>query len=219
MAIRKPSWLRSWLNKLNWDIFGWKVYVGDAIEEAIDWALDWINWAISRAEAAWTRAGIALSRIIEEAKELTRLLYREIQKVLNLIDAWWGDLGEWWLTKVTWLKGLIGAAEDFLEDLIDNVARSLQRLNAAWDDFKRDTLPKLIDFSWWRGFWGGMYSNISDWWEPVSAQLGDSFGAITDGIISELNQFSQKLAEMGEFFTDPVKWLYDRLENFMDRYW
>lgn len=41
--LQKPEWLRLWLQNLNWDVFSFHIYVGDAVEEAIDWVLGWLN--------------------------------------------------------------------------------------------------------------------------------------------------------------------------------
>ncbi|GAI79073.1 unnamed protein product, partial [marine sediment metagenome] len=137
MAISKPSWLRTWLDRLNWDIFTWKVYVGDAVERALDWALDWINWAIARGEAAWSRAGVAIDKAIELAKDLGKTIDREIDKILARITTWGDNLGNWWETKKEWIRDRIDLAREKLEDLIDDVERGFASLDAAWDSFRR----------------------------------------------------------------------------------
>lgn len=218
MAISKPSWLRSWLNRLNWDIFTWRVYVGDAVEDAIDWALDWINWAIARADAAWSRAGVAIDKAIELFKDLGKTIDREIDKVLARITTWWYELGQWWETRKPIIQGWIDAALGFLSDRIDDVKKSLQRLDVAWDSFRRDTLPGLLDFTWFKSWWGRTWTNFAEWegwfWNKTTDRIETEVKPVRD----EVNKHTTWLDMVKELFTDPEKWLLEIIERMLARF-
>lgn len=213
MAISKPSWLRSWLDTLNWDILVWRVYVGDAVESAIDWAIYYLNNILDWAVTAYNWGVAAWNKAVEEAKELGKRIDWEVDKLLGKIDAWPSQLGDWWEGKKQWVLGRIEVAASSLEDLINDVKRGVASLTIAWESFKRDTLPKLLNFSWVAVFYGKGIATINDWWLPTKQKLEDSFNAITVNIISELNQVNQKLADWGGFFANPWQWLLDRFAD------
>lgn len=219
MAIRKPSWLRSWLNKLNWDIFSWKVYVGDAIEDGIDWAIDWINWGIGQAVIAYGKALEAWDKAVEIGKELGKTINREIDKVLARIATWWGDLDNWWSAKREWVKDRIAQARDTLEDRIDDVRGQLSSLLVAWDNFWENTWPQLLkDF----GALGVKVGNFFTLTLPTLASKLD-VGKAFDDFRLEWKDFFNFWGSLGrevmEFFTDPLQWVYDKLDEWFERFW
>lgn len=218
MAIRKPPWLRSWFDRLNWNIFTWRIYVGDAVERALDWAEDWINWAIARAEAAWSRAGVALYKAIDLAKELGRTIDREIDKVLARISTWWYDLGDWWETKKRWVRDLLLASSDFLEGLIDDVERGFASLDAAWDSFRRDTLPGLLSTTWFTTWWGRKWTDFTDWegwfWNKTTDRIETEVKPVRD----EVNKHTTWFDMVKELFEEPEEWLLKMIERMLARF-
>ena len=226
MAVSKPSWLRSWLNKLNWDIFTWKVYIGDAIEDAIDWALEWINWGINEATKAYNKAWDAYFYAVDVYKDLRSQIYQDTQDLWDRGFAWWSELGEWWNSKKEWVKDRIQVARDTLEDLYNSLSRSLNSLATAWDSFKRDTLPGLVDFTWWTSFWGANIPHISDWWAAKRQEIDDFVGATTKPIRDELNKYLDTLSSAKQLFSDPLawpdhfaRWVLNWIESIIARIW
>lgn len=219
MAIYKPSWLRNLLDKLNWDIFTWKVYVGDAIERGIDWALAWIDWGIEQAAAAYSYADSAFREAVDTFRILSARLNTEVSRIYDKISTWWGDLGEWWSTKVTWIRDLVAAAEDFWAARIRDVTRTLQGLDAAWDNFRRYTLPSLLDTSWIRAFFGRGIASISEWWASRRQEINERIDTEVTPVRDEVNKHTSWLDLVKELFTDPEKFLYDLAIRMIERFW
>ncbi len=218
MEISKPSWLRNWLNKLNWDIFVWKVYVGDAIEGAIDWVIDKVNLVLGRAEAAYNKALEAWDYARELANSLGETINREVQDILARSSTWWDQLAEWWQAKRSLIQDLIDAGMDKLRPAIDQVRSLLAKIDAAWDSFRRDTLPSLLSMDYWTAFWGGRVATISDWWAARRQQIDDAREAALKPVRDEVNKHSTKLDLIKDLFTDPEKWLLDRIESMIARF-
>lgn len=219
MAIEKPPELRRWLDTLNWDIFTWRVYVGDAVESAIDWSLAYINNALDWGVSAYSWAQYALSQAQSLFNQVLTTINREISGVLGRIDAWWGDLGDWWYTKVTWIYDVVDSAYDTLRAYTDSVRSSLNKLSVAWDDFRISTLPGLLGWGWVRDFFGAGVSGIDDWWEARRRQLRDTVAIIIAPLQEELRQQAARLEVISDVFADPEKWLLDRIESMLARFW
>lgn len=211
MAITKPSWLRTWLSRLNWDVFTWKVYIGDAIEEAIDWLLGWVNWGIDQANRAYNQAWDAYYKAVAIAGDLTGLIYREINDVLSLVNTWWSDLGDWWSARAQDVKYWIDVAGDFLQYQINSLGRSLDGLRIAWEGFLRGTLPGLLSMDRWTAFWGGAWQSIGDWWGARLDQVKDLLSTATDPITDQVNKLTAVVDMIKEFIDDPLSYILGKL--------
>lgn len=219
MALSKPSWLRSMLDRLNWDIFTWKVYVGDAIELGIDWALDWINWSIDQASRAYNKALEAISAVVELAGELRSRINAEIYLVLNRISTWGSILSDWWSARRQDVKDWIEAAKDLLKDLIDDAWIAIGQINVAWDNFRFNTLPGLVDFDNIRAWFGEGFKSLSDWWAARWQQIREANEAEIKPIRDEVNRHTTWLDLVREFFADPQQFLYDTMLKVIERFW
>lgn len=204
MAVSKPSWLRSWLSKLNWDIFTWRVYIGDAIEGAIDWLLMVTNNALDFATLAFNKALDAWNKAVELGKELTTIVNKFRSEVFDRINVWWDELGEWWETKKQWVKKLLLASSDFLRGLINNLERGLASLTVAWDNFRKDTLPRLLDISWFTAWWGRRAASFGDWWNAARDHIFNRLETEVKPVRDEVNKHSSWLDLIKELFTDPL---------------
>ena len=197
MKVSKPTWLSRVLGLLNWDIFTWKVYIGDAVEHAIDWALQWVNWGIDQANIAYNKAVDAWNKALEVYRDLRALVYSEVQKAINLAAT----------------------AKDWLNDRIDDAWQVINKVDTAWDNFRTQTLPKLLDTQWVIGFFGKKISSITDWWSPKKQEITDQIDTEVTPIRDELNKHSSWLDLIKDLFTDPEKWLLDRIESMLARFW
>lgn len=219
MAISKPSWLRTWLDSLNWDILTWHVYVGDAIESAIDWAIGWLNWGILQAELAWNKAVAAWDKAVEVGKNAWNDLMKEADKLWANIDTWWSDLGEWWEGKKQDIGEWIDTAKEDVGEWWDSLKQDLGELHTAWDSFWENTWPQLIkDFNAWVVKVGNFFTVTL----PGLASHKDVDKAIADDKLTwkDLWNFWGDFGkEVGVFFSDPEEWLLDKLEKMLARFW
>jgi hypothetical protein len=219
MAISKPSWLRTWLEKLNWDILTWKVYVGDAIESGIDWAIGWINWGIYQAEQASNKAVAAWDKAVEVGRNAWNDLMKEVAPIWAQIDIWWSDLGEWWEGKKQDIREWIDAAEEVVGEWWDSLKQDFDKLHLAWDNFWTTTWPQLLkDFNTLLVNVGNFFTQTLP---KLAAQLDitkalDNFRLEWKDLF---NFWGDRGKEVSAFFADPGEWLLDKIEKMLERFW
>lgn len=143
--ISIPYWLRSILQSLNWDIFTWRVYVGDAILDALEWIISWLNYGIDLAGEAYQLASQALSEALEEADRIRRVLLSEIYDIWDEILTWPAQLRELGELILFEASRILDDSVDWLLDKISNTYEAIQNTQDRLSDFFRNTLPSLVD--------------------------------------------------------------------------
>lgn len=147
----------------------------------------------------------------------------------KILDAWnwfrdrwnwfWQSAGEWWGTIIPTVRGWIDIATTGLDSLkvawnnfwnitFPEWTGKLNNLSASWTNFWAVTLPTLVSFQWLSTWWNSKLKEVDDLmvtklkdWFPFYKSLADLWNSVA------------------EFITDPLQWLYDRLEVFFDRFW
>ena len=197
MAISKPTWLRNWLSKLNWDIFTWKLYIGDAIENGIDWVITWINLQVEMVDRAQSAADLAYDKALEVDTSLRKDIALDLSEVYQELDKLESELSEQW-------KGVFEAFEKavnkFISDLdarTDYLEYIVAELSKWWDNFRFNILPLL----------------------PTKQEVEDVLKAETDPIKKEVEKHGNIFTWAWDLLTDPMKFLYDRAEEFFERFW
>ncbi|GAI32766.1 unnamed protein product, partial [marine sediment metagenome] len=111
-------------------------------------------------------------------------------RVTNIVD-------DWWLATSSTVGSWIAAATEGFDDLVE-----------AWDTFWRITFPTLVSFDW-----------LDIWWDDRLTDLQ----ALINTAIQELAPFWEGWQEIREsvleFFSDPYQWIYDRLDEWVERFW
>jgi len=211
MQIDKPSWLRNWLDTLNWDILTWKVYVGDAIESGIDWLLYYVNSGLSLADNAYDWAVYAWNEAVDFYNELSNTINIEVTKLTNKIGQVWSDIVEWG-------EGVKGDIEDWVDASLHSLSEKVSQVNeymnqwqATWDTFLHVTLPSLVTFDWWSSFWQGAYSNIEEWWSIQHDRITQEVDIKVDPLKEEIYQHKSWLDMIKLLFTDPEEFVTDLL--------
>lgn len=186
MALIKPDWLESWLNNLNWDILGWQIYVGDAIESAIDFVLTWINniaeWAAS--VVAWLDE--LRQEIIDGFNVFVEWLNELWNTLTNIVETWWDSLAEWWSARIEDVKDLIAVAVQWVNERIDDVKTVLDSIAEWWENFTTVILPELAS-----------KFDITAAFDDFMLKWQDLF-----------NTFEEFKQGIWDFFTDPLEWLW-----------
>jgi len=197
IRVTKPTWLRSWLSKLNWTIFTFEVFVGDAIESSIDWAIGKINDALEWAINGYNWAIAAWNRVIEIYNTLIATIAREIQPLLNITNTWWSRLSEWWITKSQLVLGWIDLARDYANDLFYQVAHTINNITAWLDNFKSLILPLLA----------------------YKRDVADTVETNIKPVRDEVNKHTTWLDMIVDLFTNPEQFFWDMLERMFKRFW
>jgi len=152
----------------------------------------------------------SLLRIYDQAQEILTwdYIWQEIQvrlPDLSLVADWvenaWemitGVINFWWDYMSVEVQGWITNAVLFIGNTIDAVKSRVSELESAWHTFITVTLPSLPSLividdliaSWFKDY-EPFWSGWQEWKSQVT-----------------------------EFFTDPGEWLYNKFDDFFERFW
>jgi len=117
-----------------------------------------------------------------------------------VVNAWnniWNEITIWWATIQTIVTGWIDVAKQWAKDLIDQVSIGLNYLSSAWTEFTTTVLPKLAS---WTGVGELITSYLENWfpWYNTLVEIKD---------------------ELFEFFADPIDYVYNKMDEFFERWW
>jgi len=117
--------------------------------------------------------------------------------VLNAWNNVVGIIDNWWLVASSQVKDWIGIAGQVFQTLLNALTLSLDSLKAEWTDFTSKILPNLADLV---GIAGLIDSTLKVWfpWYDTLVLF---------------------ITEMGDFFADPLQWIYDKIDEWFERFW
>lgn len=141
------------------------------------------------------------------------------QWIVNAASNVWSIIGNWWSTIQPTILSWIEQAKAYALSLYNILLSSLVSLQAAWNNFvdKIPTIDEII--AWFRNWWGEVLAKIIAWWRE---QLPDIQSLINSTLLSWFpfyDEFVSIYSTIREFFADPLQWLYDRMEEFFERFW
>jgi len=84
----------------------------------------------------------------------------------------------------------------------------LEVIRELWIDFKKYTLPTLINVSWITDWWSGKASDIDQWIKSAFIER--------DSLWAGWVELKDKVTEL---FADPEKWLLEGIESMLTRFW
>jgi len=131
-----------------------------------------------------------LQKWLDYAEDAWYWVRHAFENVVDIIDDWWAS------TQAT-VKSWISIAVEGLSELL-----------AEWDTFWKVTLPNLVSLEWLGIWWNSRLIDIQSLIDTAIANLGAGFESwleIKDSVL--------------EFFNDPYLWIYDRLDEFFERFW
>jgi hypothetical protein len=117
--------------------------------------------------------------------------------VLTSLDNVTSIIESWWLSTRTLVQGWISTATE-----------GLGTLKAQWDNFWTVTFPTLVSFTWLQSWWSSQLPSIE---ALVNSRLRVWF-PFYDELVSLWSSIQS-------FFADPLQWLYNRLDDFFERFW
>jgi hypothetical protein len=193
----KPWWVENLLNNLNWDILGWQIYVGDAIESAIDWVLNLFNTVIMWVENLQDWFEDFRQEVLDGFNTFVDWLEDLYQRTLGLIDGIYESISAWWSDRVDDILDIVYTVRDGILDFVGDVIDTVEAIAIWWENFRYDILPELLTFSF-----------LTDWWRGVSRD-----------IIDAINQNTEWLDMIRDFIDDPAQFVYNKLDEFFERFW
>jgi len=150
----------------------------------------WLNYA----EDAWNWVLYAFSNVVA------------------IVDIWWQatriTVQGWIETATQGFNELKVAWDEFWNVTWPGILADIASLKGEWINFWSITFPTLVSFTWLTTWWNDRLLDINsliESWTLTLAPFWEGWQEIRDQVL--------------EFFADPLKWLYDRLEDFMDRHW
>lgn len=117
--------------------------------------------------------------------------------VINATGNIQSVINNWWSPWQSWITAIVDNARDWLKGLIDNLEAAFLSVKTAWDYFWTVLYPTLIGRGEAESLIQSALIEWFPWYDTLSLFIGD----------------------IGEFFGDPLEWIYTRLESFIERYW
>jgi len=131
-----------------------------------------------------------LNKWLNYAQDAWEWVCHAFSNVVNIVDAWWD-------TVYSTVQGWITVATE-----------GLSELRAMWDNFWNELFPKLVNFDWLGIWWDARLKDINSLIESWFI----AFTPFWEGWLEVREAFS-------EFFADPLEWVYNKLDEFFERFW
>ena len=203
----------------------WPLWLAAEFFYSLSRVFNWLAWDFSEF-AGWVydtagRLGDILSW--GNIRSLIRGWLPDLEGVVDWWSWWWVWVGQeidaWWSGTGTMVQGWIAAAIAELEGAWEdwlyfwNITwpawlAQFETLRASWDNFWAVTLPTLVTFTWLSTWWTSTMGEVQD--------LIDSAFTVRDSLWSGWQELRDQVVE---FFTDPWAWLYNRFDDFIERFW
>lgn len=175
---------------------------------------DWLVWADGRITQIISEYDIwsILSTPISWAQVAYNWVYYATYNVQTVITGWWSATSS---TVMSWVY----AANDYALFLYNSLLSSINIIQSQLDnlDLEFPDIPELL--AWFLNWWGNILANLNLWW---SDRLFEIQGLITSKFI-EFTPFwegwQELRSEVTEFFDDPLQWVYDKIDEFAERFW
>ncbi|KKL06247.1 hypothetical protein LCGC14_2597960, partial [marine sediment metagenome] len=186
------------------------------------------EWALKRYGAKGS-GQVTYDLVKAKEHDIDAAMLKEANGLPDLEDVvdWWGRwptwvaqaINDWWSGTGTavqdWIAVAIAELEGAWEDWLYfwNITwpawlAQFETLRASWDNFWTGLYPSLVSFTWLTTWWTSTMGEVQD--------LIDSAFTVRDSLWSGWQELRDQVVE---FFTDPWAWLYNRFDDFIERFW
>lgn len=127
--------------------------------------------------------------------------FSQVSTLWSWFSGWWTNVRE---VVNTWWTGVSSTVRGW----IDTATQGLTDLKVKWDDFWETTFPSLINTDKLKEWWSGRLSDVQSLIKGTITQYEDfwkGWSGIRDQVFA--------------FFKDPAQWVYNRLDEFFERFW
>jgi len=139
--------------------------------------------------------------------------------IVNALDNVWSILTGWWSATSSTVMGWIDAARDFALSLHYSLLSNFDSLRAEWDSFQA-SLPSVESvLLWFADWWGNILTNLDYWWSDKLLEIQDLISSRFAEFTPFLEGWQELRSAVTEFFTDPLQWIYDKLDEWFERFW
>ena len=209
-------WWNDWIYSIVWDISEWFRSIGQTtstwvypfnmvstpffiitslFQSCLTPIANFGDWAAD----VWARVQQILS--FDQLVNLFSTWINYATEAWNWVQgAWWnvtGIISSWWSATSTTVLGWIDIAAQEVKQLISGVETWVAILQITWDNFWTTTFPTLAN---WAGVNNLIDSSLKSWF-PFYDDLTNIWNEIV------------------EFFADPPQYVYNKLDEFFERFW
>jgi len=153
---------------------------------------EWLEWAADLLGSVFSWSTI---------KSLIRSWLYGIEAALDWFLSWTTWVGQY---ITDWWSGIL----PYILDYIDSVVEGWEDFVTTWDYFWTVTFPNLVSFDWLTTWWNGKLLEVDtliNSWFLAFAPFWEGWQDIRDEVTS--------------FFADPLQWVYNKLDEFFERFW
>lgn len=197
VEIKKPQWLHDFLEDQSLDIFTWRFYMPTFMEMAFDWSYVEIHKLISPIDEALGAVWQWETYITNYLETNFASIIKWLQLVEDLVRAVNQIVGDWLVNLNSIIDARVQAFIQPVLDLVGELYSRVEGVKGTLDIFIQDTLPQMAPKAYVDA---AIEQVLSPWFLPFEV-LGRFFRQIDD------------------FFKDPLQWIYDRMEEFVERFW
>lgn len=115
----------------------------------------------------------------------------------NRLDNIGSTITNWWSGVSTTVLGWVEAAKGYALGLVNNLQGLVNSLQSWWNNFTATVLPSLAS-----------RFDVDQMIKSTFAPWADLF-----------NFWGQVGSEIKAFFADPLQWVYNKLDDFFERFW
>lgn len=191
LYYRFIDFARDWLDFEDW-VSDTVTRLGEILSTWDIWS--YFQWWFVAAENAWNWVSGAINNVI------------------NIVDVWWSTASQ---VVLSWVE----EAKLFAQELVSNVESWLNNLQTDWDNFWTLTWPQWVGRlsvieTAWDNFWTITFPTLATW---------SGVSALIDSTLTSWFPFYDELAalwgEISDFFSDPLQWVYNKMDEFIERFW
>ncbi|MBA7563506.1 hypothetical protein ES708_05165 [subsurface metagenome] len=196
-VLRKPKWLKEFLENQSLDIFTWRRLLPTFIEMGFDWLIYILTTAFREIDNAFIAVRTWQEYITGYLNDNFSTIQTYLDRLNSRIDINWGMLNDWFLTRRGTVEGWISAATKPTRNLVLDLSGRVQSMSQDILTLK-DQLRE-------------------PWWSPTRI-----LGAITEALapFKKKEEDRKNLFEwMWLFFADPPKFLYEIADDVITRFW
>lgn len=194
------DWIVNWVSSAINSLTDW---VSSAIDSVYSWAssmwgslVGWVSSAIDSVynwlSSAWSSLVDWVNSVLSNIKQVYNTF---VNYITNVYETVVNNITNVYETTVNSITNIIGVT-------IDKVADWFESIGGATRAWAEGLFVKVKEV------WNTITGDLNAWWKTQLALLRETFGWILplrDNIEG--------------FFGDPAQWIYDRLDDFFERFW
>jgi len=174
----------------------------------------WVSNVTSRIAKILSYENIAsyFRSIFDAALAALEWIRNASRNIINTIDTWWSG------ARLT-VQGWIDYARQALQSGIDTLSNALGTIRQAWDSFK-SKIPTIDEvLNWFRTWRDKVIATMVSWGVLTGTEIRDLLASKVKDLEPFWAGWQDMRAQVVEFFTDPGKWFFDRIEGWLERFW